>query len=181
MNRIFAALALTVLTLAPAAASAAAPSGGRSEAERKLAFVRSVTGDRSWRCSMVPMTNPGQRDLPPLLAHLQGHLESGRATEASKRLDLEAPSGGGGVAHHRHGGTLLLGSGRGHAGRSIGATWRRIRSTRLTPGTAATPDTERGGRTGTRHVIGRASRTYLPALPPFPPPRMNVSESAEPS
>lgn len=59
MNRTFAALALTVLTLAPAAASAAAQSGGRSEAERKLAFVRSVTGDRSWRCSMVPMTNPG--------------------------------------------------------------------------------------------------------------------------
>jgi len=63
MNRILTALSFSLLTLtAPAllgAGSAAAQSSAEAEANRRLAFVRSVTGDLSWLCAMSPIGRTG--------------------------------------------------------------------------------------------------------------------------
>ena len=65
MNRTLTALSVSLLTLtamAPVlsgAGAAAAQSGAEAEASRRLAFVRTVTGDRSWLCAMRPIGRTG--------------------------------------------------------------------------------------------------------------------------
>ncbi|MBU1540871.1 MAG: hypothetical protein KKA37_00730 [Alphaproteobacteria bacterium] len=65
MNRTLTALSVSLLAfaaLAPAllgAGSAAAQSGAQTEANRRLAFLRTVSGDRSWLCAMSPIGRTG--------------------------------------------------------------------------------------------------------------------------
>jgi len=48
-----------VLLLAAVATPAFAQYDQQAEADRRLAFVRAVTGDRSWACTMVSVGRPG--------------------------------------------------------------------------------------------------------------------------
>lgn len=63
MNRTLTALSLSLLTMtaqAPVLLGAGpAAAQSRAEADRRLAFVRSVTGDQSWLCAMHPIGRTG--------------------------------------------------------------------------------------------------------------------------
>lgn len=76
-----------VFLLVAVATPAAAQYDGQAEADRRLAFVRAVTGDRLWICTMVPENRTGSGVNVDMALSLLPNRDAFATTTSTSTLD----------------------------------------------------------------------------------------------